>query len=67
MYVLTYVLRSVFIMWLSTEYNDIFRYGGAVNNAGYGFAYTCMNILIVPFGFGFNQSLNIHAAQALGD
>lgn len=26
-----------------------------------------MNILIVPFGFGFNQSLNIHAAQALGN
>lgn len=42
------------------------KYCGVVETAGYGFAYTCMNILIVPFGFGLNVSLNMHAAQALG-
>ncbi|CAK70932.1 unnamed protein product (macronuclear) [Paramecium tetraurelia] len=36
-------------------------------NAGYGFALTCVFILLTPFGFGLNQSLNMHTSQALGD
>lgn len=35
---------------------------GSVQNAGYGFALTCVSILLTPTGFGFNQSLNMHTS-----
>jgi MATE family multidrug resistance protein len=38
----------------------------AVANAGVGLAYTICSIMVLPMGFGVNQSLNVHVAQALG-
>ncbi|CAD8099445.1 unnamed protein product [Paramecium sonneborni] len=39
----------------------------SIDVAGYGFALNCVYIIVLPIGFGFNQSLNMHTAQAIGD
>ena len=39
---------------------------GSYANAGFGLAYTIVNVAIIPLGLGLNQSLNVNAAQSIG-
>ncbi|CAD8133992.1 unnamed protein product [Paramecium pentaurelia] len=59
-YICLDVCVSISLHYIGQEINPI-------ANAGYGFALTCVFILLTPFGFGLNQSLNMHTSQALGD
>ncbi|CAD8148185.1 unnamed protein product [Paramecium octaurelia] len=58
-YICLDVCVSISLHYISQEINPI-------ANAGYGFALTCVYMILTPFGFGLNQSLNMHTSQALG-
>ncbi|KAM3127933.1 hypothetical protein pb186bvf_019965 [Paramecium bursaria] len=50
---------------LGMSLHFISKYSGTVQVAALSLAYTLIQILILPIGFGFNNSLNMHASQAI--
>ncbi|CAD8069643.1 unnamed protein product [Paramecium sonneborni] len=58
-YICLDVCVSISLHYIAQEINP-------VANAGYGFALTCVYMILSPMGFGLNQSLNMHTSQALG-
>ncbi|CAD8090331.1 unnamed protein product [Paramecium primaurelia] len=61
--VIGYVCLDV-VFGISLHY--IAQHNDPSSVAGLGFAYTIVNVLLIPMAFGTNQSLNVHSAQALG-
>lgn len=51
-----------FTLYRTRVNNSIMIRINAYANAGYGFALTCVFILLNPLGFGLNQSLNMHTS-----
>ncbi|CAD8051919.1 unnamed protein product [Paramecium primaurelia] len=58
-YICLDVCVSISLHYIAQEINP-------VANAGYGFSLTCVYMILTPFAFGLNQSLNMHTSQALG-
>ncbi|CAD8208725.1 unnamed protein product [Paramecium pentaurelia] len=58
-YICLDVCVSISLHYITQEINP-------TSNAGYGFALTCVSMILAPIGFGLNQSLNMHTSQALG-
>ncbi|CAD8104675.1 unnamed protein product [Paramecium sonneborni] len=61
--VIGYVCLDV-VFGISLHY--IAQHNEPCSVSGLGFAYTIVNVLLIPMAFGTNQSLNVHSAQALG-